>query len=221
MTTAVYFDQYNSRNHISLAQLINGIFEYRSRLLFIRIDFGYMNEYRNSITLEMAQKHRERFLDNKRRNHTLFDHLLGYAWSFEHGSFNSYENSGSAFHHHFLLIYDGAYRQEDISLGIGIANYWRNVITNGMGLCYVSNFDKDKLARDACLGIGMIHRDELDLRNNLLQYVAGYIAKDSQIQDFRSARSETGEFRTFGRSRLLPPLPDNVLRRGRPPIQKT
>jgi len=220
MNTTIYFDQYANKNHASLGTLINRLFEHRSRLLVVRIDLNYLNEYRNLITLERAQEHRERLLDNRRRNHTLFDHLMGYGWSLEHGSCKYDGMGGAGYHHHFVFIYDGAHRQEDICLGLGIANYFRTVITNGMGRCHVSNLDKGKLDERGCLGIGMIHRDDVALRNNLIQRVAGYIAKGSSMPDARSGRSETGDFRTFGRSRLLPPLPENQPRRGRPPIQR-
>lgn len=217
MNSAVYFDQYLNKNHNSLAQLINRLFEHRSRLLFIRIDFNYLNAYRDAITLEIAQEHRERLLDNRRRNHTLFDHLLGYAWSFERGAYDPIGNRGSTFHHHFLMIYDGAYRQEDITLGVAIGEYWVNVITHGMGHYYVSNYDKKKFTEEGTLGVGMIHRDDLLLRHNLMHHAANYLVNDSSLQDMQSSRTDTGEFRTFGRSKILPPLPDNIPRRGRPP----
>lgn len=220
MTEIIYFDQYNNKNHSSLGELINRLFEHRSRILIIRIDLGYKNEYRNSITLEVAQEHREHLLDNKRRNHSLFDHLLGYAWSFEHGSCNYDGESGTGYHHHLLLFYDGAHRREDIGLGMAIQDYWRRVITNGMGHCYISNFDKDRLAAQGCLGIGMIHRNDFDLRNNLLEHVAGYLTMESSMPPFiQSDRTATGGFRVFGRSQLWAPVDNNQPRRGRPPIR--
>ena len=220
MNTTEYFDQFANQNHASVGSLINRLFEHRSRILIIRIDLGYLNEYSSSVSLEMAQEHRNRLLDNRRRNHTLFGHLMGYAWSLEHGSCKYDGMGGTGFHHHFILFYDGAHRQEDMSLGIGIKNYWNEVITHGMGRCYVSNLDKDRFAAKDVLGIGMIHRDDLALRNNLLEHVAGYVAKDSPMLEVQSACSKTGDFRTFGRSQLLRPLPDDMPRRGRPPMNR-
>lgn len=220
MTTAQHYDNYTNKNHASVGSLINRLFEHRSRILVVRIDLGYLNEYRSEITLATAQEHRDRLLDNKRRNHALFGHLLGYSWSLEHGSCKYDDRGGSGYHHHFLWFYDGAYRQEDISLGIGIANYWNGVITNGMGHCYISNFDKEKLAKMDCLGIGMIHRDDCSLRHNLLEHVAGYITKASEISDTRSGLPNGGEFRTFGRSQLPAPLRNDQPRLGRPPVAR-
>lgn len=220
MNTPMHYDQYINNNHASLGMFINRLFEHRSRILVVRIDLSYLKEYSQSVSLEMAQEHREQLLDYRWRDHHLFDRLLGYAWSLEHGSCNYDGMGGTGFHHHFIFFYDGSFRQEDISIGVGLANLWKDVITNHIGHCYISNFDKKKLEQMGCLGIGMIHRNDSALRNNLLKHVAGYLVKGSPMHDVQSARSETGDFRIFGRSWILPALPEDQPRRGRPPVQR-
>lgn len=198
------------RNMEDLKKLINRLFEYHSRILVVRIDLGYKSEVSQSIPLEAVQMHRERLLSDRRNHPEVFEDLLGYAWCFENGE------HGGGYHYHLLALYDGAERRDDIGIGLAIRDLW-NTIVNGYGHCYISNFDKDKLAREGNLGIGMIHRDNVPARINLIEKVAAYIAKKCTAFDMPSGRTSSGEFRTFGRSWMPKPLDPNVPRRGRPP----
>ena len=63
----------------------------------------------------------------------------------------------------------------------------------------------------------MIHRDNVLLRINLIEKVATYIAKKCTVFDMQSGRTDSGDFRTFGKSWMPKPLDPNVPRRGRPP----
>ena len=93
-------------------------------------------------------------------------------------------------------------------------------ITVGDGQCYISNYDEKKMARESKLGIGRIHRDDVELRINLIERVAAYITKKSSLFDAPSDRTESGEFRTFGKSRMPKPIDTSVPRRGRPPTRR-
>ncbi len=199
------------RNLTELAKLINRLFEYYSRLLVVRIDLGYKNEVTADVPLEVAQRHRQELLSDRWRYPEVFGHMVAYAWGFEHSS----EHQGG-YHYHFLAIYDGAHRRDDIGLGMAIRDLW-NDITHGYGHCYISNFDKEKLAKQGCLGIGMIHRNDVPLRINLIEKVAAYITKKCSAFDIQSGRTASGDFRTFGKSWIPKPLDPNAPRRGRPP----
>ena len=210
MVNQLLFSEYTNSNHASLGQLINDLFEHAtSELLVVRVDFLYRPEAREQITLDTAQEHRCRFLDNRRRNRTLFDHLLGYAWSLEYGLL-------SGFHHHFLLFYNGQARQADITLGLGIANYFDTVITNGLTHSYVSNLDKLKFEKDGTLGIGAIAHNEITLRNNLLNHVAGYLTKATMDEGVLECLEEGTSFRRFGKSQSPQPRSPFTKSPGRP-----
>ena len=210
MTNELLFSEYTNQNHASLGQLINDLFEHAtSALLVVRVDFLYRPEVREQITLETVQEHRCRFLDNRRRNRTLFEHLLGYAWSLEYGLL-------SGFHHHFLFFYNGQARQADITLGLGIASYFDTVITNGLTHSYVSNFDKMKFEKTGTLGIGAIAHNEITLRNNLLNHVAGYLTKDTIDSGVQECMEEDAAFRRFGKSQSPRPRSTLINPVGRP-----
>jgi hypothetical protein len=201
------------RNQRELTKLINRLFEHHSRLLVVRIDLRYQKDVADVIPLEIVQMHREQLLLDRRDHPEVFDGLVGYAWGFERG-----EREGG-YHIHLLAIFDGARRRDDVGIARAIGNLW-NDITEGYGHCYISNFDKEKMDREGKLGIGMIHRDDEQLRINLIEKVAGYITKKCSTFDVYSGSTESGEFRTFGKSQMPKPIDTSVPRRGRPPIRR-
>ena len=198
------------RNFYELAKLINRLFEYHSRILVVRVDLGYRQEFARAIPLEVVQKHRDQLLVDKRAYPEAFDGLLAYAWGLEGNE------QGSGYHYHFLALYNGAIRRDGVGIGLAMGSLWKS-ITNSCGQYYVSNFDEAKLAKLGCLGIGMIHRNDVQKRICLIEKVAAYITKKCTIFDIRSGRTESGEFRTFGKSWMPKPLNPNLSRRGRPP----
>ena len=200
------------RNLMGLIDLINRLFEYHSRLLVVRVDLSYRTDCQTLITIDDVQKHRDLLLADRRENSKVFNGLVGYAWGLELG-----EQDGG-YHYHLLAIYNGAIRKDDIGIGLAISSLWAE-ITNFYGRTYVSNFDKKMLAQNGCLGIGMIHRSDVQTRINLIERVAAYITKKCSIFDAESGRTESGSFRNFGRSWILKPVDSGSPRRGRPPVR--
>lgn len=201
------------RNQRELTKLINRLFDHHSRLLVVRVDLRYRKEAADVIPLEMVQMHREQLLTDRRSHPEVFKGLVGYAWGFERG-----EQEGG-YHYHLLAIFNGARRPDGVSVGKAISTLWSE-ITEGFGQCYISNYDEKKMEREGRLGIGMIHRDDVELRINLIERVAAYITKKCSTFDVQSDRTESGEFRTFGRSWMPKPLDTSVPRRGRPPTRR-
>ena len=201
------------RNLYELSELITRLFELHSRLLVVRMDLLYHSDVSQNIPIEHAQRHREELLGDRREYPEMFEGMVGYAWGLESG-----EDTG--YHYHFLFFYDGSRRQEDISIGLAIERLWKS-ITHDFGYCKISNFDKEKFANAGTLGIGMIHRDDIVTRTNLIERVAAYITKKCSAVDVRTGRTESGDFRRFGKSWMPRPLDPNVPRRGRPPANTT
>lgn len=217
-TNSIFFNDFLNRNHASLGQLINDLYDHVcSKLLVIRVDFIYRPEFRDQMTLDIVQEHRSRLLDNRRRNQTLFARLLGYAWSLEYGSYNaSFNEGGNGFHHHFIFLFNGHSRESDMNIGLAIANYFDTVITGGMSNSHVSNLSKARFEKSGTLGIGSIAHNQISLRNNLLNHVAGYLTKGTMPGEGNDLNDQYGSFRRFGRSQLPEPIPDGAVRRGRP-----
>lgn len=197
------------RNSASVTDLVNALFHDYSRILVVRVDLKYRTDVGTNIPVGLIQQHREVLLTD-RRGYPVFEDLVGYAWGLEYGE------AGEGWHIHLLAFYDGANRHDDVGLGLAIGGLWHE-ITGGWGYCYVSNFDKEKFAAKGELGIGMIHRCDGQLRVNLIERVAAYITKKSAIAHRAlSERTQTGRFRTFGRSSLPEPPDHYIPRRGRP-----
>ena len=125
------------RNQKELTKLINCLFEHHSRLLVVRIDLGYVKDSAGAISLEIAQRHREQLLTDRRNLHQVFNGLVGHAWGFELG-----EQKGG-YHYHLLAIFDGSRRRDGVGICMAISDLWGE-ITGGHGRCYICNFDKKK-----------------------------------------------------------------------------
>lgn len=131
------------------------------------------------------------------------------------GDFEHSSEHQRGYHYHLPRHLRRAHRRDDIGLGMAIGGRWSD-ITNGYGHCYVSNFDERKLAKQACLGIGMIHRNDVASRINLIEKVAAYITK-KRSPDIQSTARHRVTSVPFGKSWTPKPLDPNAPRRGRPP----
>ncbi len=205
----VFFDQFTCKNHSSLGKLVNCIFDYVDSILIIRIDFGYRKEFSDQISLNIIQEHRARLLDNRRQNE-LFAHLLGYSWHIDNGEFPD-DVGAHGLHHQFLFIFNGNNAQLESHIASQIATYFENIITHGWGHgCYSSG--STVCEEIGFLGSQLIHRNDIELRNHLLEHVAGQLTKQSTpLADLRSNLNVVSKFRTFSRSRVWKPLPINQI----------
>jgi hypothetical protein len=199
------------RNSSELLTLINRLFDHHSRLLVVRIDLNYLEGVGESIPLRNAQMHLNQLIGDRRRHPDLFNGLVGYAWGLEYGG------HGGGHHYHLLAIFDGSVRRDDMGIGMSIRALW-GVITGGLGWCHISNFDKVKLESTGDLGIGMIHREDVALRVNLVEKVATYLTKRCSDFNINTSDPELQDFRVFGKSRMPPPINPDVPRRGRKPV---
>lgn len=204
----------SKRNLRGLIALVNRMFEHRSDILVVRVDLGYRSEFKGSVPLELAQLHRERLLADRRYYPDVFYGLMGYAWCLEPGEMSE------GFHYHLIALYEGRLQKNAVGLGMGIKCLWEGDITGGIGHCSVINLDAHKFRKNGTLGIGMIHRDDFHARRNLVERVLPYITKKCEFDKVYSGLTETGDFRTFGKSQFLPPIDPNTPRRGRPPLNR-
>lgn len=142
-----------------------------SKLLAVRIDFGYKKDYANECSLGDIKKDVKHMLDNRRANHSLFRDQVGYIFKFEDA-----EEKGP--HAHALLLFNGQKVCKDAHLGDQIGNYWNEKITDGNGVFH--NCNKNHYEQS---GIGMIDHSDFVKRANLEEKVIGYMLKDEQSID--------------------------------------
>lgn len=170
--------------------LIDQLFQRHGRLLVIRVDFGYREEFNESNSLEVlyeqAKADREHLFENIRSNHTLFgDDYLGYIWKLEFGLYKK-------LHYHFVFFFNGAKVLRDIVKAWYIGEYWKNVITNGRGTYFNCNAKKGDYIYP---GIGAIDYDDGVAVDNL-KFAMSYLAKP----DYTVKMIANDGDRVFGRS---------------------
>lgn len=183
-----YSRVYNaSRNFRDTKIYIDRLFNCRSRLLVIRLDFGYRKEYVLELTVGDAQKNLKHFFNNMRSN-KLFSPLRGYIWRRECGA-------EKGLHFHVVLFYDGSLAEKDEYIASQIGKYWVNQITKGQGVYF--NCNLDKMNRYKRIGIGMIHHADVQKREYLLEAVK-YLTKKELF--FRP--KDGGNFRAFGKGNM-------------------
>lgn len=139
-----------------------------SKLNIVRVDLAYKKPYSDDITLEEANNHFARMLNNRRSKPTIFKDQIGHVTKREFT-----EDRGV--HFHTLFIYDGQKVQKDSFKAEQIGQYWENEITQGEGSyhnCHRNNYDRK--------GIGMLDHTESDKRQILDENVIAYLCKDEQ-----------------------------------------
>jgi len=194
--------KYTSEYKKEVRNYINGLFEYRSRLLVIRIDLSYRkgllvtphNEYgffkRLSIKRDMnkpfvrpAQKLKflkDWSLEVRRHREMLIKQLkkqyskgfVGYMWKLEYTEIKS-------FHYHMMFFLDGSEHREDVTIAQNIGELWDNEITQGDGLYWNCNANKAKYRN---LGVGPINHNDTVRRDNMLNTAFYLIKKDYLIR---------------------------------------
>lgn len=185
------------RNFLSLQKYVDDLFDRYSRMLILRIDFAYKEEFSREVNDLAVSNHRENFLNNMRSN-SLFENLLGYIWKLEYG-----EDKG--YHFHFAFFFDGAKVRQDAYLASKIGKYWQENITKGHGTHFNCNRSKSLYKR---LGIGMVSHYDTKKREDLM-FALSYLTKKEQY--LRTKLPRAG--RTFGKGQPRKPKVEGL---GRP-----
>ena len=192
----------NTKNTRSVIGYIDQLHDHHSKLLVLRVDLGYGKSHCKDASLSEIKRDAKHMLDNRRSNHELFEHQVGYVMKFEHT-----EEKGP--HIHALFVYDGQKVQKDAYLAQKIGDYWRDKITDGNGVYH--NCNRDKSQYEQC-GIGMIDYSDTEKRTVLANKVIPYMLKAEQSIDKLKAGKE--------RSITKGGAPSNKSNAGRPRNQE-
>lgn len=169
------------------------------RLMVVRVDFYFREEYQRQMTIFDIQELKNRLWRNRRSKPSIFKNCLGWIWGLEYTEECNY-------HCHCLFLFDADCVQADVYYGDQIGEYWVGPITHGKG-CY-RNDNRYKSSYQHC-GIGRIHFDNPEQLYNLFHRVIPYLAKDDlQIRaamalDAAATGFSTSRIRTFGYSNNL------------------
>ncbi|WDO02794.1 inovirus Gp2 family protein [Aeromonas allosaccharophila] len=189
-----------SRNQLSIATYVNSLFDQHAKLLVIRLDIGYHEDYYDQLTLGQVTDNLRCYL---RRIQNKYPALVGYIWKLEYGG-------DRRFHTHITFIFNGAIHQRDISLGRVLGELWEDMTDNN-GSYYNCQTRREEYRGCGTDGIGMVHYSDTVKRINLLNAL-NYLTKlDTQILAVLPAGR-----RTFGRMET----PSSQPRLGRPRAPK-
>lgn len=171
----------SKRNLMGMQALVKGLFERYARLLVVRIDLTYLKFVHEcnhrvqmqdpSMDVQMALKHRDALLNNRRHKPAIFEHCVGYITQLEQGV------QGGC-HIHTFFFFDGSKVRSDFHYGNMIGLYWRDDITKGKGLFHVSYA---KSGTNTVMGVGLIEYDDQEKRDALMNDALRYLVKDEQL----------------------------------------
>jgi hypothetical protein len=119
----------------SLKKYLRGLSRKRSKLLVIRLDFGYRSDPQVSpmgprIAPSVLHEHRQQIVDFFQK--TFAETELGYIIKTEFGLFKGP-------HLHAVFILDGNKVRRDISIGTTLGEHWQHVVTSGQGIFFNCN----------------------------------------------------------------------------------
>jgi len=157
----------DKRRQVSNEKYLDALQDRYSKLCVVRVDFGYKKDENNevNVTLEEANKHIDKLLNN-RRNNSIFKDNVGYVIKTEYT-----EDKGV--HNHAVLFFDGNKVQNDKYKGDQIGNYWET-ITKGNGSyhnCNRSNYKNN--------ATGMLDYRDVEKREKL-DNAMSYLVKEEQ-----------------------------------------
>lgn len=196
-----------SKNKNSLLRYIESLFEYRSRLLVLRIDFSYQKDAggffttsddqridlifgaKNKDLLEKwsieVREQRNQLIKKLKKKYK--KDLIGYVWKLEYGA-------DKAFHYHMIFFLDESKHHQDVKIAESIGEIWKHEITNGKGIYWNCNAKKKHFEKNRRIATGKIKHDDLELRANL-DHMASYLTKP----DYFVKLTLSDGSRTFGK----------------------
>ena len=189
-------EKQKDENKIEVQEYCRSILNKCSRILVVRVDLGYLQEYSSRIRVEDIYKDLDILLNRIQNKDGIFKHVIGYIWGVEQGG------KSKGFHCHLAIIYDTAFRD-------GSAAYWGNKIIAlwseitrdyGQGYnCWNRERVKELRGRDE-LGIGLIYRRDSTQVTNFIEAMQ-YIA-DHHKRTLQYLRVKPEGRRVFGKGQL-------------------
>ncbi|WP_291359687.1 MULTISPECIES: YagK/YfjJ domain-containing protein [Acinetobacter] len=189
-------EKQKDENKAELRKYCESIIDKYSRVLVIRVDLGYLQEYSGRIRVDDIYNDLDVLLNRIQNKDGIFKHVIGYIWGIEQGG------RSKGFHCHLAIIYDTAYRD-------GSAVYWGNKIialwskiTRDYGQGY-NCWDRERvkeLRSRGELGIGLIYRrDSAQVANFIraMEYIADHHKRTPQY-----LRVKPRGRRVFGKGQL-------------------
>lgn len=169
---------------------VNALFDKYKRLVVIRLDLFYLTELAHSIDIADAIADIDHFLANQHCN-AIYNGMVGYIIKTEYGV-------DKGIHSHAFIFLNGNDRlgRCDEYSAKQFGEYWAGPITGNKGDYFNLNENPniESLKKRGILGIGLIHADDTELRDNLINRAIFYLCKSMQFftpafgRDFHALR---------------------------------
>lgn len=163
------------RRYAEYQDYIDRLFMKFKRLVVVRADLQYKENFAREISLVAANKHLERFFANQRWNN-IFKGVVGKIVHAEYGV-------QKGIHFHVILFFNARVRNpaHHIFLGKQITRYWEDVITDGKGYGWNCNANIKTYIKNGTNGIGDVSEKDSASLLNLKKYVLGYFFQTEQL----------------------------------------
>ncbi|MFF7710731.1 inovirus-type Gp2 protein [Pseudomonas sp. NPDC007930] len=158
------------RHYDTFMAYTSELFARHSRMLVVRVDLSYLQQYRSARYLTGADVCRHRDALIKDLENGRLGPLVGYVCKLEMGQRKGY-------HIHGLFFFDGSTVRKDMILGKAIGQHWDSVITQGMGSHFNCNARKEMYPK--CF-LGAVHHTDPVAREGFELYAA-YVTKPDEL----------------------------------------
>jgi len=176
-------------NRKTLTEYLQNLTGHYSRLLFVRVDLGYLKEYQEKVDIRVFRNDIKKLIGYIQDQDTCFKDVEGYAWALEQGEEKGY-------HCHLLLIYNGALRQKDYHFAEQVIKRWKEITQQqGYGFNCNTSEHKEQFRRYEKLGVGMIRRDNAKEVANAIN-TCSYLVNPEKTNQY--LRVKLRNMRTFG-----------------------
>jgi hypothetical protein len=148
-----------------------------ARTVVVRVNLYYLKASQARQRVEQVFDDLDRFVAERERN-PIFEYETGYICAVEQGEDRGY-------HIHAAFFFNGARVWKDIYKAQQIGKLWE-CVTQGQG--YFDSCNQDKSRYGEWLGIGVIHRNDQEVRSHV-HYAMHYLVKDDQQLRLRPLRA--------------------------------
>ncbi|MCF8999844.1 YagK/YfjJ domain-containing protein [Acinetobacter nectaris] len=168
-----------SRNQKSLAKRIRHALNQYSKSLVVRVDLAYSNR-NNNIDIDTFYEDIRKLRNHLGQRRDYLNDLVDYAWALEQGSDKGY-------HCHVLMIFNGHKVQNGWGVASKLGRVWIEDITSGYGSYYNCHDSKQVNCYTdlGILGIGRIHRDDIEARERCVKAVSYLTCPEKEEQYLR------------------------------------
>jgi hypothetical protein len=161
--------RYQARDQESrVTEYTDSVLDRYARTVVVRVNLYYLKESQARQCVEQVFDDLDRFVAERERN-PIFQYETGFICAVEQGESRGY-------HIHAAFFFNGAEVRGDIYKARQIGELWERV-TQGRG--YFDSCNQDKGKYGEMLGIGVIHRNDREVRANV-HYAMRYLVKDDQ-----------------------------------------